>query len=79
MSRPELPVREQPASGPRYPEVEVRLSGCDGNAFNVLGRCRTRARQAGVTDAALAEFRAEATDGDYEHLLATTMRWFRVI
>ncbi len=78
MSRPELPHREQPAEGPRYPEVKVRLSGCDGNAFNVLKRCRVSARAVGLSDAVLAEFRDEATGGDYEHLIQTCIRWFDV-
>ena len=53
------------------------LIGQDGNAFNVLGKARRALRQAGRGDE-WTTFEAEATSGDYDHLLATAMDWFDV-
>ena len=61
---------------PKYSEVTVTLIGYDGNAFIVLGRCRKAAREAGLSEDEIATFMTEATEGDYDHLLQTAMRWF---
>lgn len=62
---------------PRYPEINVPMVGEDGNAFAILARVKqimARNDMTGLYD----EFRAEATSGDYDNLLATVMRWFMV-
>ena len=61
----------------KYPEVEVQLTGTDGNAFAVLGKVAKALRRAGHGDAVDA-FASEATSGDYNHLLATAMEWVNV-
>jgi hypothetical protein len=53
------------------------LVGEDGNAFSILGRARRALRLAGRGDE-WAAFEAEATNGNYDHLLATVMEWFEV-
>ncbi|WP_296761901.1 hypothetical protein [Sediminimonas sp.] len=63
---------------PKHPEITVTLTGNDGNAFTVLGRCRQTAKAAGLSDDEIAAFMAEATAGDYDHLLQTAMRWFDI-
>jgi hypothetical protein len=60
---------------PRYPDVQVQLSGQDGNAFAILGRTASALRRAGIPQEEIDEYFAEATGGDYDHLLQTTMRW----
>ena len=60
---------------PRYPDVQVQLSGEDGNAFAILGRTAGALRRAGVPQEEIDQYFAEATSGDYDHLLQTTMRW----
>lgn len=62
---------------PRY-DVEVQLSGEDGNAFAILGRVQNALREAGADKAELEEFFDAATDGDYDHLLRTCMKWVNV-
>lgn len=62
-------------SNPRHPEITVRLTGTDGNAFAVLGHVSRALRDAGVDP---TEFTTEATSGDYTHLLATAMTWVRI-
>jgi len=59
----------------RYPDVEVTLSGEDGNAFAILGRVQKALRRAGVAEEEVALFHEEATADDYDHLLRTAMRW----
>tara|TARA_R110002124_G_scaffold273436_1_gene442843 strand:- start:136 stop:336 length:201 start_codon:yes stop_codon:yes gene_type:complete len=60
----------------KYPDITVELTGHDGNAFVVLGRCRQAAQQADLNDDQIAAFMAEAVEGDYDHLLRTAMLWF---
>ena len=59
----------------KHPEVQVDLIGEDGNAFAILGRVSRAMRRAGVSKAERDAFMKEATSGDYNHLLATVMRW----
>jgi hypothetical protein len=61
----------------RHPEITVQLTGTDGNAYAILAAVRTALRHAGHNDE-VAAFLAEATSGDYAHLLATCMRWVTV-
>jgi hypothetical protein len=68
------PMSEDPTQ-PRHPEVQVQLSGEDGNAFAILGRTAAALRRAGVPQEEVDAFFAEATSGDYDHLLQTTMAW----
>ena len=60
---------------PRYPDVQVQLSGEDGNAFAILGRTAAALRAAGVPQEEIDAFFAEATSGDHDHLLQTTVAW----
>ena len=41
----------------------------------ILGRTAAALRQAGVSQEEIDTFFAEATSGDYDHLLQTTMAW----
>ena len=63
---------------PKYPDITVTITGQDGNAFAVLGRCREAARDAGLSDEEIAAFMDEAMAGDYDHLLQTAMSWFEI-
>jgi hypothetical protein len=63
---------------PKYPQVRVQLTGNDGNAFAVLGAVTRAMQRAGIDKTDRDAFLAEATAGDYDHLLATAMRWVEV-
>jgi hypothetical protein len=63
---------------PKYSNVEVELSSCDGNAFVIVGAVRRALRRAGVSAVELDEFSREATSGDYDHVLQTCMAWVDV-
>ncbi|MFH8294980.1 hypothetical protein [Streptomyces sp. NPDC018059] len=59
---------------PQYPEVEVRLSGEDGNVYSVIGRIQQALRRAGHSEAA-TEFGAAARGaGSYDEVLQLAMR-----
>jgi hypothetical protein len=60
-------------------DIEVQLSGEDGNAFMVMGRVAKAMRRAGVDKAEIDKFYAEATSSDYDHLLQVCMEWVEVV
>lgn len=61
----------------RYPNVKVRLSGVDGNAFAIMGAVSKALRRANVSQEEIRLFRAAATAGDYDALLMTCMNWVK--
>ena len=63
---------------PRYSNVTVKLIGTDGNAFAILARVRQGLRAIKVPETTIKEFIDSATEGDYNHLLATCMEWVKV-
>lgn len=62
---------------PKYPDVKIKLTGKDGNAFVIISRVRAKLRAAGHADV-VDEFTNEAMSGDYDHVLRTCMDWVRV-
>lgn len=62
----------------KHPEIEVELVGQDGNAFNVLGLVNRALRRAGLPQDERDRFMAEATAGDYNHLLMVVQSWVTV-
>lgn len=65
-------------SEPRYPDVQVQLTGTDGNAFAIMGAVTRELRRAGVSTEEISKYREESMSGDYDNLLATAMRWVDV-
>ena len=63
----------------KFPDVEVQLTGVDGNAFAILGAVQRSLKRSGVDAEVSNEFLDEATRGDYDHLLATVKRWVTVV
>ena len=62
---------------PKY-NIEVQLSGRDGNAFNVMANVTGAMKKAKVPKEEIDSFIEEATSGDYDHLLQTCMKWVTV-
>lgn len=60
---------------PKYPNIRVELVGRDGNAFFIIARTTKALRRGGVSEKEIAQFKEEATSGDYDNLLQTVMRW----
>ena len=63
---------------PLFPEVTVQLINQDGNAFHIIGRTRQALRRHGANDTQIEEYTKQATEGDYDNVLQTTMRWVNV-
>lgn len=61
-----------------YENVTVKLVGEDGNAFAILGRVQSALRRGGASQEAIADFVKEATEGDYDHLLRTVLKYVNV-
>jgi hypothetical protein len=57
---------------------KVTLTGEDGNAFSIMGRCQRAARRAGWTQEQIDVVLNEMQSGDYNHLLQTAMKHFDV-
>jgi|TARA_Y100000296_G_C5123502_1_gene231634 hypothetical protein len=64
-------------TAPKY-DVEVQLTGEDGNAFAILAAVIRGLRKAGASAVEIDDFRKEAMSGDYDALLRTAMRWVNV-
>jgi hypothetical protein len=60
-------------------DISVTLSGIDGNAFSIMGAVTKAMRRAGVSREEQDEYFKQATAGDYDQLLATTMEWVEVV
>lgn len=62
----------------------VELTGLDGNAFMIMGRVQSamkkhsREHEDYDHKEKWAEYEADATSGDYDHLLQATMRFCEV-
>jgi hypothetical protein len=63
---------------PLYPNITVKLTGTNGNAFSVLGNVNRALTQNKVPEDKRKEFLAEATKGDYDNVLQTCMKWVNV-
>jgi len=61
---------------PKHPNIFVRLSGQNGNAFMIVGVCIEAAQKAGLPKGEIDQFVKEATNASYDDLLQTVMRWF---
>ena len=64
--------------GTKYPDVEVQLTGEDGNAFFIIGRVSKALRSSKVPDEEIEAFRNEAMSGAYDNVLPTCLRWVTV-
>ena len=62
----------------KYPDIEVKLIGQDGNAFAILGAVMKALRRAGLDEKVAQEYYTEATSGDYDNLLAVTDNWVEI-
>ena len=68
-------TKQETASGPKYPNIKVKLSG---NAFAVMGQVNDALRRGLVSKAERDEFFKEATDSTYDIVVATATKWVTV-
>ena len=62
----------------KYPEIEVELSGHDGNAFAVMGAVRKALSRNGVPKDEIEEYIKQSTSGDYDNLLQVAYNWVTI-
>ena len=60
---------------PIYKDIEVQLSGEDGNAFAIISRVLMAMKHAEVPAETIKQFSDEAMSGDYDHVLQTCMKY----
>lgn len=63
---------------PKY-DIEVQLTGEDGNAFAIMGAVQRALRGAGVPKSEIDAYMAESMSGDYNHLLRVAMDTVNVL
>lgn len=59
---------------PKFEHIEVELIGNDGNAFAIMGKVIKALRKNGVSKEDIDKYEEEAMSGDYDNLLAVTMK-----
>lgn len=59
-------------------DIDVDLTGHDGNAYGIMGRVQAALKEAGATEEEVAAYISESTSGDYDNLLRTAMKWVNV-
>ena len=64
---------------PKYPDIQVQLSGEDGNAFAIMGKIMKALAEADVSVGKRSAYQIESMSGDYNHVLTTAMRWVTVL
>ena len=62
----------------KYPEIEVQLTGKNGNAGAIMSCVSTALRRNGVSTEEIDQYRMESMSGDYNNLLMTAMSWVTV-
>lgn len=62
----------------KYPEIEVELTGRDGNAFAIMGAVEKALRKGGISQDEISTYLKESMSGDYDNLLRTAMSWVSV-
>jgi len=65
------------SDAPKF-DVEVQLSGNDGNAFSIMAQVARALQREGATAEEIAQYREESMSGDYDNLLRTAMKWVYV-
>jgi hypothetical protein len=63
---------------PRY-DIDVQLSGKDGNAFSIMGRVINALKKAGASDDEIKEYKSESMNGDYNNLLQVAHKWVNAL
>ncbi len=63
----------------KYPEIEVQLTGNDGNAFAVMGAVKKALKRAKVSADEITEYTKQSMSGDYDNLLRVAMSWVTVL
>lgn len=63
----------------KYPEIEVQLTGRDGNAFAIIAAVTAALKRAGISESEIDGVSQDMMSGDYDHLLQVAMRTVTVL
>ena len=61
---------------PKYPEIQVQLTGVNSSAPAIVRSCRAAAQYAGLSKSERDKFMREVFSGDYDNVISTAMAWF---
>lgn len=65
-------------TNPKYPNIEVQLTGRDGNIFGIIGRTEDAMKRDGVDPKERNKFVNEMMScGSYDDALRCVQRWVR--
>jgi formyltetrahydrofolate synthetase len=59
-------------------DIDVELSGTDGNAMSIMAKVRRAILNAGGSKDDAQRYLTDAMSGDYDNVLRTTMKYVRV-
>ena len=62
----------------KYPEIEVQLSGNDGNAYSIMGAVSKALKRAEVPQIEIDQYINRSMSGDYDNLLQVAASWVQV-
>lgn len=62
---------------PKY-DVEVQLSGNDGNAFSIMASVKNALKKAGASKDEIDQYLSESMAGDYDNLIRVATDWVKV-
>jgi hypothetical protein len=62
----------------KYPEIEVQLSGNDGNAYSIMGAVSKALKRADVSQVEIDQYINRSTSGDYDYLLQTAASYVTI-
>jgi hypothetical protein len=59
-------------------DIDVQLTGTDGNAYAIMGTVAAALREAGASKEEIDEYTEQSMSGDYDNLLRTATEWVNV-
>lgn len=62
----------------KYPNITVRFMGQPRQPFPILAAVRAALRESEIPASEIAAFTAEATSGDFDHLMTVAHRWVNI-
>lgn len=63
----------------KYPDIQVQLTGNNGNAYAIMGAVSKALRRNGIPQEEIDLYMEESQSGDYDHLLVVAMQWVDVL
>jgi hypothetical protein len=64
--------------GVKYPEIQVQLTGNDGNAYSIMGAVSKALKRAEVPQIEIDQYINRSMSGDYDNLLQVAASWVQV-